>query len=425
MRIPDKLKHGDNLGNLFEKFNSVIDYLREIRLVAGNGIRINRLAAGTTIESTATASGAAVSGSVFWSPKVEKNYNTGGYTYPWAVIFKNAQTFFLGKLKSEDLTLYLPSSAVSGGTIYVYAVAINNNTLPVLRWSASPLWASNSDFKEYWPIRYICKITVQDEYFSFSGIPERAVTFSGGENDLVRLIAQWNTSTWDKDIQTTMAPEILFSGNIVYQNLSTGGSGFSTEHHKEISDFSSLGDEITLILRSTAEIQAINGDGAMLGDYSGPYRIIAKLGNIDSLGFRSVSHADSYYSASIKMPKNASFNGKTLRLRQPYIHTSGEMRTIEKDIPLFTDNPPHSTVYIYADFDYLASGNVLNNPRLRLSTESTDNPPDGYTRLTYVTGEIIPASIGAAKIIMYYEILTPGYVNLAINELYFRTRNLH
>ena len=28
MRIPDKLIHGDNLGNLFEKFNSVIDYLR-------------------------------------------------------------------------------------------------------------------------------------------------------------------------------------------------------------------------------------------------------------------------------------------------------------------------------------------------------------------------------------------------------------
>lgn len=57
MRIPPKLRHGDNLANLFEKFNTVIDYLREIRLVAGNGIRINRLPAGTTIESTATATG--------------------------------------------------------------------------------------------------------------------------------------------------------------------------------------------------------------------------------------------------------------------------------------------------------------------------------------------------------------------------------
>ena len=55
--FPNKIQHGDNLANLFEKFNTVIDYLREIRLVAGNGIRINRLPAGTTIESTATATG--------------------------------------------------------------------------------------------------------------------------------------------------------------------------------------------------------------------------------------------------------------------------------------------------------------------------------------------------------------------------------
>ncbi len=55
--LPPKLTHGDNLANLFEKFNTVIDYLREIRLVAGHGIRINHLPAGTTIESTATASG--------------------------------------------------------------------------------------------------------------------------------------------------------------------------------------------------------------------------------------------------------------------------------------------------------------------------------------------------------------------------------
>lgn len=57
MLLPPKLTHGDNLGNLFAKFNEVIDYLREIRLVPGSGIRINRLPTGTTIESTATASG--------------------------------------------------------------------------------------------------------------------------------------------------------------------------------------------------------------------------------------------------------------------------------------------------------------------------------------------------------------------------------
>ena len=58
MPIPPKLKHGDNLANLFEKFNAVIDYLRETRLIAGSGVNISQIHEGTTIESTATASGA-------------------------------------------------------------------------------------------------------------------------------------------------------------------------------------------------------------------------------------------------------------------------------------------------------------------------------------------------------------------------------
>lgn len=55
--IPMKLNHGDNLANLFQKYNEVIDYLRQTRLVAGPGMRINKLASGITIESTATAAG--------------------------------------------------------------------------------------------------------------------------------------------------------------------------------------------------------------------------------------------------------------------------------------------------------------------------------------------------------------------------------
>lgn len=59
--IPNKLNHGENIANLFEKFNEVIDYLRQIRLVAGSGIRLNKLATGTTIESTAQSSGGGMS----------------------------------------------------------------------------------------------------------------------------------------------------------------------------------------------------------------------------------------------------------------------------------------------------------------------------------------------------------------------------
>lgn len=57
--LPSKLNHGDSLARLFDRWNQLVDYLHEIRLVAGNGIRINRLPAGTTIESTATATAAA------------------------------------------------------------------------------------------------------------------------------------------------------------------------------------------------------------------------------------------------------------------------------------------------------------------------------------------------------------------------------
>lgn len=59
--FPNKLQHGDTLASLLQKYNEMVDYLREIRLVAGSGIRINRLATGTTIESTATATRGGVS----------------------------------------------------------------------------------------------------------------------------------------------------------------------------------------------------------------------------------------------------------------------------------------------------------------------------------------------------------------------------
>ena len=55
--LPNKLNRGDSLVRLFDLWNQLIDYLHETRLVAGHGIRINRLPAGTTIESTATATG--------------------------------------------------------------------------------------------------------------------------------------------------------------------------------------------------------------------------------------------------------------------------------------------------------------------------------------------------------------------------------
>ena len=55
--FPTKLQKGESYGVLLERYNQLVDYLRETRLVSGSGIRINKRAAGITIESTATASG--------------------------------------------------------------------------------------------------------------------------------------------------------------------------------------------------------------------------------------------------------------------------------------------------------------------------------------------------------------------------------
>ena len=68
MNPPLKLRHGDTLATLYDKFNAVIDYLARTRIVAGSGIRVSQLPAGQTIESTATAHGgtaAATSGGMF------------------------------------------------------------------------------------------------------------------------------------------------------------------------------------------------------------------------------------------------------------------------------------------------------------------------------------------------------------------------
>lgn len=59
MNPPLKLRHGDTLATLYDRFNAVIDYLTRTRIVAGNGIRTQQLPAGTVIESAASAGGGA------------------------------------------------------------------------------------------------------------------------------------------------------------------------------------------------------------------------------------------------------------------------------------------------------------------------------------------------------------------------------
>ena len=90
--LPNKLNRGDSLVRLFDLWNQLIDYLHEIRLVAGNGIRINRLPAGTTIESTATATGGTPSAPPPGHPFDAKIINKGTEANPqyYARIYNSA-----------------------------------------------------------------------------------------------------------------------------------------------------------------------------------------------------------------------------------------------------------------------------------------------------------------------------------------------
>ena len=418
MMIPPKLQHGDNLGNLFEKFNTVIDYLREIRLVAGNGIRINRMAAGTTIESTAAAASVPPSNqNSVWIAKVEKNYHVDYWgTMPWAVLFYNARTVFHGVMQDGMLPLYLNNAAVSAGTLYVYAIDLNFVDKPALRWSTVPLWDHSiiGSSHDYLPIRYICKITINDENLQFDRLPTDTVYFQGGQNDPIRLVAQWSTRTWNQDLKDSLEPCVIYRGSILHSNPVTGAFNAEeiTQDHIELANYSSLGNVVNIIA-STGSISAIPS-ASVLGGY-GFYRPIARLGKEDDLGFRPIIWSDPIY--SVYEPSNGfAFNGNYIKLTQKYINKSGEIKSVNKiDIdPTGWTDP----VTVYADFDYNPANNSMSTVRLRLSTESTDNPSTGYTRLTYNVGTIIPAEIGVAKGIMYYPVIAPGFASLRAEFIY-------
>lgn len=55
--IPQKLKRGDRFALIFDRWNKLVDYLHEIRLVPGRGINIARLPSGIVISSSTAPSG--------------------------------------------------------------------------------------------------------------------------------------------------------------------------------------------------------------------------------------------------------------------------------------------------------------------------------------------------------------------------------
>ena len=116
--FPNKLQHGDSIARLFDLWNQLIDYLQATRLVAGHGIRINKHPAGTTIESTATASGGSPSAPAADEPHpfdVEWIKSGSGYT---ARIFNSAlpDSPYAGTVYIGGYIYSVPVSTVTAGS---------------------------------------------------------------------------------------------------------------------------------------------------------------------------------------------------------------------------------------------------------------------------------------------------------------------
>ncbi|MBE6373962.1 MAG: hypothetical protein E7055_18065 [Lentisphaerae bacterium] len=137
--LPSKLTHGDNLANLFDKYNRLVDYLRETRLVAGPGIRINRLPAGTTIESTAAASGGTPSAPTEGHPFDATIINKGTEENPdyYAKIYNSslpdspyAGIVYVGDWELEVPVTELAVNTENGFWVYLTVSYIEESTPP-------------------------------------------------------------------------------------------------------------------------------------------------------------------------------------------------------------------------------------------------------------------------------------------------------
>ena len=91
--LPRKLLRGDKFVVLYDLWNELIDHLQSMRPVAGNGITLQRLSAGTVI-STVRTSGKSASGASAESDEgpfavTIENVNEGGDQPEWRVKLHN------------------------------------------------------------------------------------------------------------------------------------------------------------------------------------------------------------------------------------------------------------------------------------------------------------------------------------------------
>ena len=162
MNPPLKLRHGDTLATLYDKFNAVIDYLARTRIVAGSGIRVSQLPAGQTIESTAIAAGSsatapAQAGGMF---RVSEDLSAGTVTITGGLCLLSSK-LFEGPLSVDGDTLprgnniiaYVVLTYTGGGDLsFEITSGINTAYVPgtKLCWPLARLSYSNNPLVQLW-----------------------------------------------------------------------------------------------------------------------------------------------------------------------------------------------------------------------------------------------------------------------------------
>ena len=91
--IPPRLRRGDPIGKLVDHWNMLIDHLNEIRIVAGGGISVSKMPAGTVISARGKSGGSTGSSAASFlaGPFAVSMLNTGSADSPsWQVVLYNS-----------------------------------------------------------------------------------------------------------------------------------------------------------------------------------------------------------------------------------------------------------------------------------------------------------------------------------------------
>lgn len=361
-------------------------------------------------------SGNGVPGGTLWIPTVIKNGRYGGVRYPWIIYFSSPLVLFRGAMAYEVYPLLLPASVMRLDKFYVY-LTDSSDEMPNPRWSASKITPQAPD-----PIRYLCTLTPDPENDTIipSDLPAGVVTMPGGPADVIRQAIE--RTAYTADVLANVTPWIRYTGSFTSFDLRdpriiTDDSISSIE----LSEFSELPAPFLVI--ANGSLHAMEELPDAVGNLD-PVRVVAKLGQSTTLGFRSIELQDPAYAATLGS-RQISSGGDYVDLTQDYIKPDGSTARATHRFGLT------SAVYadLYVDYTPATNGLYFDAAVLCASDDPPEDPPAGYTRFIFRVGKIIPREFGGALVEMYYPLIAPEYgvpranwVYTQIHELLYNTQ---